>query len=74
MAHKVLRLPKVIDITGVPRSGIYARMADGKFPKSIRLGARAVGWIESEVDEWILDRIKQSRKTAEEPSHGQESR
>ena len=50
---RVLRLPRVQACTGLARSTIYVRVADGSFPQPIRLGARAVGWIESEVDAWI---------------------
>ena len=46
---RVLRLPRVQARTGLARSTIYVRVADGSFPQPIRLGARAVGWIESQV-------------------------
>ena len=49
---RVLRLPRV-QTRGLARSTIYVRVADGSFPQPIRLGARTVGWIESEVDQWI---------------------
>ena len=51
--------------TGLARSTIYVRVADGSFPQPIRLGARAVGWIESEVDAWIREQIAASRGNAE---------
>lgn len=53
MAMKVLRLPVVKNRTGMSRSSIYAAIADGNFPKQIKLGSRAVGWLESEIDNWI---------------------
>ena len=53
MSFKVLRLPEVIEITGLGRSTIYAKVARGDFPCSIKLGERAVGWIDSDVYEWI---------------------
>lgn len=62
MAHKILRLPSVKAITGLSRSTIYSRVSMGSFPKPISLGSRAVGWIESEVSDWITHRIKQSRR------------
>ena len=34
-------------------------MQNGDFPKPINLGPRAVGWIESEIEEWLIDRIAQ---------------
>ena len=39
--------------TGLSRSTIYVRLEQGRFPRPVSLGARAIGWIESEVDEWI---------------------
>ncbi len=48
--------------TGISRSGIYQKMADGEFPKSISLGPRAVGWLESSIDDWIQSRIELSSK------------
>ena len=57
----LLRLPDVRRRTGLSRSGIYQRIATGKFPKPISLGARAVAWIESEVQSWIENRIQLSR-------------
>jgi len=43
MASKILRLPSVIELTGLSRSSIYAQIAHGTFPKQVSLGARAVG-------------------------------
>ena len=58
---RFVRLPEVIVRTGLSRSTIYVMVAAGRFPKPVRLGARAVGWIESELDEWIRDRIAKRR-------------
>jgi prophage regulatory protein len=52
-----LRMPQVREITGLPRSSIYAKIAIGEFPRPIGLGARAVAWISSEIDNWINARI-----------------
>ena len=62
---RVLRLPRVQARTGLSRSSIYMRVANRSFPQPIRLGARAIGWIESEVDQWIRDQIAASRGNAE---------
>lgn len=61
MATTILRLPEVKARTGLSRSTIYLKMAEGSFPEPIALGARSVGWIESEIDAWIARRIEQSR-------------
>ena len=58
---RFLRLPEVQDRTGLSRSTIYVRLDQGRFPRSVSLGSRAVGWIEAEVDEWIRERIAASR-------------
>ena len=56
-------MPQVIDRTGLSRSTIYLRLEQGRFPKSIQLGGRAVGWLESEIDDWIAKQV-QARRTA----------
>ena len=59
--HTILRLPEVKARTGLSRSTIYLRIAEGKFPPPINLGERSVGWVESEIDAWIAKRIELSR-------------
>lgn len=59
---KLLRLPEVMARTGVSRSWLYLSINRGTFPKQILIGSRAVGWIEEEVEGWIQDRIRCSRK------------
>lgn len=60
--NTILRLPVVKARTGLSRSTIYLRVNNGTFPRPINLGARAVGWLESEIDSWLAQRIEQSRK------------
>lgn len=60
--HNILRLPAVMARTGLSRSTIYLRISKGCFPRSISLGGRAVGWIDTEVNEWVAQQIKASRK------------
>jgi prophage regulatory protein len=60
--HKILRLPEVKQTTGLSRSTIYLRIAEGTFPKPVCLGGRAVGWLEAEIEEWLTRRIEASRK------------
>ena len=55
--QKTLRRTEVESITGLSRSSIYELVADGKFPKPINLGGRAVGWLENELAEWQKSRI-----------------
>ena len=59
----ILRLPQVLDRTGLSRSSIYAKVSAGDFPEPISLGARAVGWIEDEVLSWLTERVEVSRRS-----------
>ena len=56
-AVRVLRLPAVRMMVGLPTSTIYALMAAGKFPRCVSLGPRIVGWVEEELLRFIQDRI-----------------
>jgi prophage regulatory protein len=58
---RLLRLPQVKHRTGFSRSSIYAKIALGQFPAPVNLGARAVAWIDAEIDQWISDRVNASR-------------
>lgn len=49
----VLRRKQVTEKTGLPVSSLYEKIRNGVFPKPIKLGARSVGWLESEVNGWI---------------------
>lgn len=55
---KFIRRDKVQHITGLSRSSIYAMVADGTFPKQIKIGRRAVAWVEADIDDWMLSRVK----------------
>lgn len=57
MAHTILRLPEVKSRTGLSRSSIYLRISNSVFPKPISLGGRSVGWIESEIEDWVSEQI-----------------
>jgi prophage regulatory protein len=58
MAESFLRLPQVMERTGLCRSAVYARE---DFPKPVKLGGRAVAWVESEVQAWIQKTIQINR-------------
>ncbi len=62
MANVILRLPSVKARTGLSRSTIYDRVQKRQFPQPISLGVRAVGWVESEVEEWLRQLVEASRK------------
>lgn len=60
----ILDLRKVISKTTLGRSTTLDYVKKGKFPAPIRIGDRAIGWIESEVDAWLQERVKASRAAA----------
>lgn len=57
MAEQLLPRREVEKRVGLGRSAIYERMADGKFPKPVKLGGTSA-WVESEVDRWVAARIR----------------
>ena len=63
MVTSILRLPSVKARTGLSRSTIYLRISNDQFPRSISLGGRAVGWLESDIQEWIETKVSDARKT-----------
>jgi prophage regulatory protein len=62
MTHTILRLPNVKASTGLSRSTIYLRIAQGTFPPPVKLGGRAVGWVQNEVQQWLEQQIAASRR------------
>lgn len=54
MIPKILRRTEIEEQLGLARSTIYQMVADGEFPKPVKLGRRAVGWRAEEVENWFL--------------------
>ena len=65
MSHSLIRLPEVQRRTGYSKAWIYRLMAQKRFPSSIKIGARAIAFIESEIDDWINSCIDASRNGGE---------
>jgi prophage regulatory protein len=61
---RLLRLSEVLGVTGLSKSGLYKLMAEDDFVKPVRISARAVGWVESEVSTWIAGRMAQRDQEA----------
>lgn len=61
MAIEILKLPAVIQRTGLSRTTIYALIAQGRFPKQINISERSVGWVASEIEQWLEDRVASGR-------------
>jgi prophage regulatory protein len=53
---QLLKLPRVIEKTGLGRSSIYAKVATGEFPAPVRLSARAIAWRADAVESWVESR------------------
>lgn len=66
MSKQVLRIRGVVRKTGASRTTVYDWMRRGQFPRPIRLGARAVGWLESEIDSWIEGRVAATNASRED--------
>lgn len=56
---RIIRLREVMDLTGLARSTVYKHIEEGTFPKPVALGGRSVGWVEQEVQDWVLARIEE---------------
>ena len=67
-SRKVSSADAYIYSTGLARSTIYKYIGEGTFPKPVSLGDRCVGWVDTEVQEWILARIKERDVTAGDTS------
>ena len=55
---RLIKLKEVIEKTSLGRSTIYEFMTKGTFPKQVSLGAKSVAWLESEVDDWIEEKVR----------------
>jgi prophage regulatory protein len=65
---EMLRIAQVKKIIGLSRSTIYSLISQGSFPRQVHMGPKAVAWISSEVQTWVVARITQSRGVKEEVS------
>ena len=61
---KLLRLPSVKESVALSRTSIYRLISLGQFPKPINLGARAVAWLESDINAWIQTKVEAARPHA----------
>ena len=58
MTDRVLRRKEVNSMVGLGTTKIYELIAEGRFPKPIKLSVRSVGWLESEVQAWIKEQAE----------------
>ncbi|MBA4163107.1 MAG: hypothetical protein C0510_00520 [Erythrobacter sp.] len=54
---RIIRLRTVLESTGLSRSTVYRKIAEGTFPPQIKLGVHGAGWRESEINRWIADPV-----------------
>jgi prophage regulatory protein len=57
MQNNIIRLKATIQKTGLSKSSIYSLLAENKFPKRVQLSARSIGFLESEIDSWIAEKL-----------------
>ncbi|WP_426576278.1 helix-turn-helix transcriptional regulator [Xenorhabdus stockiae] len=57
----LIRLPEAQRRTGYSKAWIYKLISDGEFPKQVKIGPRSIAFIEAEIDNWIAQRIAESR-------------
>jgi prophage regulatory protein len=54
---RILRLKEVTERVGLKKSSIYRFMSIGTFPKNFKIGQRASGWMEEDINKWVEKRI-----------------
>jgi len=59
---RILRLAEVRDVTGLCRSSIYQLQAQKRFPQSVKIGQRSVGWVEEAVQQWLEEKVRQAQR------------
>jgi len=58
---QIRKIEEVEKIVKLGKASIYRMAKQGEFPKPIKIGKRSSGWIESEIQQWLEDRVKASR-------------
>ena len=64
---RIVRLNTVLTRTGLSRSTIYRKIAEGTFPAQIKISINGAGWRESDIDRWVADPVRW--RPEEETSH-----
>ena len=54
---RLIKLPEVVRLTGVPESSVYWRISRGEFPRSLKIGQRAAAWNSDEIEAWIAAKV-----------------
>ncbi|WP_274851348.1 helix-turn-helix transcriptional regulator [Serratia marcescens] len=61
MSQSLIRMSETTKRTGYGKAWLYRLITQGRFPRPIKIGSRAIAFVESEVDAWIKQRIDESR-------------
>ena len=61
MSHNLIRLPEVQRRTGYSKAWIYKLLKEKRFPSALKIGSRAIAFVESEINDWVNQRIAESR-------------
>jgi prophage regulatory protein len=62
----IIRLPEVLRMVGLSRPSVYRLVKAGAFPQQVKLSTAAVGWLRSEVERWIAEKVKARRSSMPE--------
>lgn len=62
--REIERRPRVEARTGMACSTIYKEMAEGRFPRPVKLTGKSVGWYSDEIDEWLASRARATAREA----------
>lgn len=54
-AERIIRLRTVLDRTGLSRSTLYRKIAEGSFPRQVPISIHGTGWHESAINRWVAD-------------------
>ncbi|TWG90258.1 AlpA family transcriptional regulator [Mesorhizobium sp. J18] len=55
---RIVRMKTVLARTGLSRSTIYRKMAEGTFPAQLKISTNGAGWRESDIDRWVADPVR----------------
>ena len=69
-SDKILRLKTVLDRTGLSRSTIYRKIAEGTFPPQLKIGVHGAGWHESAIDRWVANPAAYRPDNDNDAGHG----
>jgi prophage regulatory protein len=58
---RFIRLKEVMSICGMSRSSVYGAIKKGQFPSPVKLSARSIAWLKSDVIAWVESRVKATR-------------